>query len=149
MHFIATVKYKKPAENGQPGDERSVQEKYLVNAVSVTEAEVRIIKWKPSNYKELDCKSVGIIELDAIISDELEENGYYIGRVKYSVEGKKGKIKWRSFQALVNGKDIKDALSKLEKYYETSSVDMKVASISESRIIVDSSLTSDNPVKVE
>ena len=138
MYFIVSVKSLKP-EDGED-EMKYIREKYLIDAMTVTEAEAKIVEWFPDNYKELEVNIVSMFDLDNVIrKGESEE--FYLGRVAYPEEGKKGKIKMKSFQVMVNGNNLKEALDVMEKHYTNeSAVDYEMRSISDSQIIVDKEL---------
>ena len=138
MFFTVTAEYLKPVEDEE--GLKKVIEKYLVNAMTVTEAEAIVTKWFPDNYKDLFVSASGIFDLDSVLVVG-DSDQYYLARIKYSEETKKGKLKWFSYQVLVNGDDIKKALNTLEEEHVKDSMrDGVIAKIEESKIIVDDDL---------
>lgn len=136
MYFIATVKYAKPLEGGESGQMKVFNEKYLVDAVTVTDAEMKINKWFPSNYKDLSVGSVVFFDLDSVITTELKDDTYYLARVAY-IDNSSKKPKTKTFQVLVCGDSIEEALKTIMvKFY-----DYTIKGIAESKIIVDSTLS--------
>ncbi len=136
MYFIVNTKCLKPIENGEDEEMKFIREKYLVNAMTVTEAEAKIVKWFPDNHQDLEVSVVSMFDLDCVIREGDFEN-FYLGRIAYPEEGKKGKFKMISFQVMVNGYDLKGAFNVMEKHYDG---DYEMRSISDSQIIVDKEL---------
>jgi len=138
MYYTAEVKYKKPNEEGGDDDMTNISsEKYLVEAVSVTDAEAKMTGWKPDNYHEFEVKAAGIQDLDSVITEGDSEQ-YWLSRIFFPTETPKGKIKWASFQAMVNGENINEALKNVQKEYEGESTSgYEVRKIEFSKIIVD------------
>lgn len=140
MYFNVTVKYLKPAEGEDADAMKKVDEKYLVDAMSVTEAEAKVIEWFPDNYQDLSVNAAVFFELDSIVTTGKSET-YYLGRIKFPEETKKGKIKMKSFQVMVNGDNLKDALNNMiEAFHDESAVDYEMDSIANSKIIIDGDL---------
>lgn len=140
MYFVCNTKCLKPVEMGDEEELKFVREKYLVNAMTVTEAEAKIVRWFPDNYQDLEVSVVSLFDLDSIVREGKSEN-FYLGRIAYPEESKNGKIKMKSFQVMVNGDTLKEALGVMEDHYsKESSTNYEMESISSSKIIVDEDL---------
>jgi hypothetical protein len=143
MHFIVTAQYLKPVEDGSDvdGGKKKVTDKFLVNAHSVTEAEAKVTKWLPENYDELFCKGSVFFDLDSIVTVGENTEKWFLSRVKFCETTDKGKEKWYSFQVMVNGKDLSDALKNVSEHYSKETVqDYVMGAIAESKIIIDEDL---------
>lgn len=140
MYFTVTCKYLKPDEDGGEGMKSVSNEKYLVDAMTVTEAEAKVKNWFPNNYQDLEVTAAGMFDLDSIITVGDDED-YFLGRVKFSETTKKGTLKWYSFQVMVNGKDLLSALQNMiAKYKDGATSDYVMGKIEDSKIILDDDL---------
>lgn len=138
-YYILRARFLKPVEGEE--ESKNVTESFLINAVSVTDAEAKFIGWCPSNYRDVAILGAQTFDIDNIIHGDNEEHqDYYIARIGYPVQQKKS-IKWKSFQMMVNGENIEKALATVLKEYSSGSTeDYKVKSISDSKIVVDKDL---------
>lgn len=139
-YFTVTCKYLKPDEDGGESMKSVSGEKYLVDAMTVTEAEGKVKKWFPNNYQDLEVTAAAMFDLDSIITVGDHED-YYLGRVKFSEMTKKGKLKWYSFQVMVNGNSLLNALQNMiAQYKDESTQDYVMGKIEESKTILDEDL---------
>lgn len=138
MFFTVKIEYTEPIEGTD--ESKKANKVYLVDAVSVTDAEAKLIKVLPDNYKDKRVTGVTPSNVSEIVTSG-ESDNYLISRISYPTESSKGKIKMASFYAMVNGKDVEEALKHLkEKYMSDSSTDYAINSISTSNIICDEEL---------
>jgi len=131
--FECKISHEKMMENGM---QKKVTEPYLVDALSFTEAEARIIEeMKPYVSGELivvDIKRARIAELF------FNENGdrYYKVKVFFiSLDETSGTEKKTAAQILVQASDIKEAIAVLENGMKGMLADYVIASISETQIM--------------
>jgi hypothetical protein len=115
---------------------KKVTEPYLVDALSFTEAEARIIEEiKPyisGEFTITDIKRARIAELF------FNENGdrYYKIKVFYiTLDEKSGAEKKTAVQMLAQASDVKDAIAVLEDGMKGSMADYTIASIAETMIM--------------
>jgi len=131
--FECKVSYEKMPENGVP---KKVIEPYLVDALSFTEAEARIIEeMKPfitGEFLVADIKRARIAELF------FNENGdrYYKFKVFFiTLDETSGAEKKTAVQMLAQASDIKDAIAVLENGMKGTLADYAIASVSETQIM--------------
>ena len=131
--FECKVSYEKMMENGVA---KKVTEPYLVDALSFTEAEARIIEeMKPfisGEFVVTDIKRARIAELF------FNENGdrYYRFKVYFiSLDEKNGVEKRTAVQMLAQASDIKEAIAVLENGMKGTLADYEIASVSETLIM--------------
>jgi len=131
--FECKISYEKMMENGI---QKKVTEPYLVDALSFTEAEARIIEeMKPfvsGEFIVADIKRARIAELF------FNENGdrYYKIKVFFiTLDEMSGAENKTAVQMLVQASDIKDAISVLETGMKGTLTDYSIASISETLIM--------------
>jgi len=131
--FECKISYEKMMENGV---QKRVTEPYLVDALSFTEAEARIIEeMKPyisGEFTVVDIKRARIAELF------FNDNGdrYFRFKVFFiSLDEVSGAEKKTAAQMLAQASDIKDAISVLENGMKGTLADYVIASVSETSIM--------------
>lgn len=135
MHnwFECKVSYDKTLENGM---QKKVTEPYLVDALSFTEAEARIIEeLKPyisGDFTIADIKRAKLAELF------FNENGdrYYKAKVYFiTLDEKSGAEKKTAVQMLAQASDLKEALAVVEKGMQGTLADYSIASLTETPLM--------------
>jgi hypothetical protein len=131
--FECKISYEKMMENGV---QKKVTEPYLVDALSFTEAEARIIEeMKPfvsGEFTVTDIKRARIAELF------FNENGdqYYKFKVFFiTLDETSGTEKKTAAQMLAQASDIKEAIAVLENGMKGTMADYVIASVSETQIM--------------
>lgn len=135
MHnwFECKISYDKVMENGM---QKKVAEPYLVDALSFTEAEARIIEevrpFISGEFTVTDVKRARIAELF------FNENGDRFYKVKVyfiTLDEKTGAEKKISAQMLAQASDLKEAIAVLEEGMKGTLADYVIASVSETMIM--------------
>ena len=135
MHnwFECKVSFEKMLENGM---QKKVTEPYLVDALSFTEAESRIIEeirpFITGEFTVTDIKRARISELF------FNENGdrYYKIKVYFiTLDEKSGAEKKTSTQVLVQAADLRDAVKKLDEGMKGTLSDYTIASVTETQLM--------------
>ncbi|MDH6353738.1 chlorite dismutase [Dysgonomonas sp. PH5-45] len=135
MHnwFECKVSYDKTLENGI---QKKVSEPYLVDALSFTEAEARIIEeLRPYISGEFTIADIKRAKLSELF---FNENGdrYYKAKVYFiTLDEKSGSEKKTAAQMLAQASDIKEALTVVEKGMEGTLADYVIASLTETAIM--------------
>lgn len=112
MNYIAKVTYLRPVENSDKI--KRYNEQYLVNALSVTEAEARVKAWAPANFQDVDVKGADKVKI-ADVNRTGESQVWWLAQVAYQdIDGFS-----KPFTVAVNGDLIKNAINDLEKLYIT------------------------------
>ncbi len=131
--FECKISYEKIMENGM---QKKVTEPYLVDALSFTEAEARIIEEiKPfisGDFTIADIKRARISELF------FNENGdrYYRIKVYFiTLDEKSGAEKKTAVQMLAQASDIKEAIAVLEEGMKGTMADYTIASVTETMLM--------------
>jgi len=132
--FECKVKYEKI--NDKSGKEQKVTEKYLVDAVSFTEAETRM-------YKEMEMMVSGEFIIMAIskanyteIFPNDEGDIWYKGKISFvSIDDKSGKEKKVTNNVLVLASDVPDADKKIKEGMGGLTVDFDINGITDSKIM--------------
>lgn len=137
MHtwFECKIRYEKMMENGMA---KKVTEPYLVDALSFTEAEKRIIEemsyFISGEFTVSDIKRANYSELFA--SDEESADRWFKCKVAFiTLDEKSGAEKKTSTQMLVQAADLRDAVKKLDEGMKGTMADYQIASVTETAIM--------------
>lgn len=137
MHtwFECKIRYEKMMENGMA---KKVTEPYLVDALSFTEAEKRIIEemsyFISGEFTVSDIKRANYSELFA--SDEENADRWFKCKVMFiTLDEKSGAEKRTSTQMLVQAADLRDAVKKLDEGMKGTMADYQIASVAETPIM--------------
>lgn len=135
MHnwFECKISYDKQLENGM---QKKVTEPYLVDALSFTEAEARMIEEiRPYITGEFVVADIKRARLSEIF---FNENGdrYFKGKIQFiTLDEKSGAEKKTSVQMLAQANDLEEALKVIKKGMEGTMADYAIASLTETSII--------------
>ena len=137
MHtwFECKIHYEKVMENGM---QKKVTEPYLVDALSFTEAEARIIEemtpFISGEFTVSDIKRANYSEL--FPSDEESADRWFKCKLIFiTLDEKSGAEKKTSTQVLIQAADLRDAVKKLDEGMKGTMADYQIASISETAIM--------------
>lgn len=133
--FECSLKYEKVMENGK---EKKVTELYLVDALSITEAEARLIEeMSPFMQGEFQCKGIKEAKYSEIFfSEEGTADRYFKCKLLFiTLDEKSGKEKTTSTQILVQAADLRDAVRNLDKGMKGTMADYQIVSVSETKIM--------------
>ena len=143
--FECKVSYDKQLENGLV---KKTTEPYLVDALSFTEAEARIIEEiKPYISGEFSVADIKRAKLSEIF---FNENGdrYYKVKVQYiTLDEKSGAEKKTAVNMLAQASDFEDALQTVLKGMQGTMADYNIASIAETNLMDVFPYVSEEPVK--
>lgn len=134
--FECKVVYEKPVENSAAM--KKVPEIYLVDALSFTEAEARIIEemtpYITGSFEVSDIKRAKYNEL--FFSDEETADRWFKCKVYFIVlDEKTGKEKKTANTFLVQAADLRDAVKKLDEGMKGSMMDYVIASMAETAVM--------------
>lgn len=137
MHtwFTCKIRYEKMQENGMI---KKVTEAYLMDALSYTEAEARIIEEMSSiitgEFTVADITRANYSEL--FWSDEEAADIWFKCKLYFiTLDEKSGAEKKTSTQVLVQAADLRDAVKKLDEGMKGTMADYLIASVSETPIM--------------
>lgn len=135
MHnwFLCKVSYEKILENGM---QKKVTEPYLVDALSFTEAEARIIEEMiPFITGGFTVSAVGRAKLSEVFFNE-DGDRYYKAKIYFiTLDEKSGIEKKTAAQMLVQASNLKEAITVLEEGMKGTLADYIIASIAETQIM--------------
>lgn len=131
--FLCKVSYEKILENGM---QKKVTEPYLVDALSFTEAEARIIEeMSPFITGEFTVSAVGRAKLSEVFFNE-DGDRYYKAKIHFiTLDEKSGIEKKTAAQMLVQASNLKEAITVLEEGMKGTLADYTIASIAETQIM--------------
>ena len=137
MHtwFECKIRYEKVMENGM---QKKVTEPYLVDALSFTEAEARIIEemtpFISGEFTVSDIKRANYSEL--FPSDEESADRWFKCKLIFiTLDEKSGAEKKTSTQVLVQAADLRDAVKKLDEGMKGTMADYQIGMVSETPIV--------------
>ena len=137
MHtwFECKIRYERVMENGM---NKKVTEPYLVDALSFTEAEARIIEemtpYISGEFTISDIKRANYSEL--FPSDEESADRWFKCKLIFiTLDDKSGAEKKTSTQVLVQAADLRDAVKKLDEGMKGTMADYQIASVAETAIM--------------
>ena len=136
MHtwFEGKIRYEKVAENGM---NKKVTEPYLVDALSFTEAEARLIEevtpFISGEFTVTDIKRANYSEI--FPSDEVADKWYKCKLYFITSDEKSGAEKKTATNILVQAADLRDAVKKLDEGMKGTMADYVIASIAETAIM--------------
>ena len=134
-YFISTVRYDKAIENGI---NKTVNEQYLIDALSFTEAEARTIEeltpFMSGKFSIPQIVKPNISKL--MLSDESDADRYYKVKVAFISLDEKSRIEKKTTSAmLVQAKDFKNAYDRFTDAMKGSITDYEITSIAETKIL--------------
>lgn len=133
--FECKIRYEKVAENGM---NKKVSEQYLVDALSFTEAEARIISemtpFISGEFTVSDIKRSNYSEL--FPSEEDAADRWFKCKLYYiTLDEKSGAEKKTSCYMLVQAADLRDAVKKLDEGMKGTMADYVISSIAKTAIM--------------
>lgn len=135
MHnwFETKISYEKEIEGGMM---KKVTEPYLVDALSFTEAEARIIKeMTPFMSGEFTVANIKRANYTEIFEDEAGDRWYKAKVVFISIDEKSGAEKKTASNMLVQALNIHQAIENLDKGMKGTMADYEIASVTETMLM--------------
>ena len=131
--FECKVKYNKVLENGLT---KKVTEKYLVEAISFSDAEIRFTEYiTPYIDGEYQISGIKIAKLNEVF-DEKDGDRYFDCKVQFIfLDEKSGKETKTSVKILVKADNIKEAMSNLDEGMKGTMADYSSVLIKETDIM--------------
>lgn len=135
MYFECKIRYEKTMLNGMM---KKVTEPYLVDALSFTEAEARIVEeitpYITGEFTISDIKRANYSEL--FMSDEEDADRWFKCKLVFiTLDDKSGAEKKTSTYVLVQAADLRDAVKKLDEGMKGTMADYEIAAVQESAIM--------------
>ena len=134
--FVCKVRYEKMQEDGM---QKKVTESYVIDAVSFTEAEERIIEEMSAYISgEFNVKAVQLAPFGEIFFDDENETAdrYYKAKLAFiTIDEKSGNEKRQSVTYLVQASNFNDAVKNTDKVMGGTMIDYEINSIAETAIL--------------
>ena len=134
-YFECTIKYDKTQENGLP---KKVTEKYLVEAVSFTEAEARFIKEMASYISgEYDIVAIKRLQIAELFESQTQDaDRYYKSKLTFiCIDEQAGKEKKSTKTVFVHATDFDDARNTIQECMKGTLADWEKSSVQETTIM--------------
>lgn len=133
--FECKVRYEKVMENGM---NKRINEPYLVDALSFTEAEKRIIEeitpYISGEFTVSDIKRANYSEL--FFSDEDAADRWFRCKLIFiTLDEKNGTEKRTSSNVLIQAADLRDAIRKLDEGMKGTMADYQIGAVAETPIV--------------
>ena len=133
--FECKIRYEKTMENGMI---KKVTEPYLVDAISFTEAEKRIIEeitpFMSGDFEIADIKRAHYSEL--FFANDTDADTWFAARLEFvTLDERTGVEKKTKTSILVQASDPRDAMKRLGKGMEGTMADYNAVSIKETAIV--------------
>lgn len=131
QYFECKIKYNKVLEDGK---EKIVNEKYLVPAVSFTDAEANITKEMASYISgEFLIDDISRANYSELFLNESEK--YYDAKLAFISVDDSGKERKTSVNMLVQANDMRDAMNKLDEGMKNTMADYESVKLQETSIV--------------
>lgn len=133
--FTCKIRYEKTLENGLIKKET---EHYLVDALSFTEAEARIIEEvTPFISGEFEVTGVAKANYSELFyaEEEAADKWYKVKMVFLTLDEKSGNEKRTATNVLVQAADLRDAIKKLDEGMKGSMADYEIVSVAETPLM--------------
>jgi len=131
--FECKIRYEKTMENGMI---KKVTEPYLVDALSFTEAEARIIKEiTPFISGEFTVANITRANISEIFEDETGDKWYKAKVLFVTIDERSAAEKKTASYMLIQAIDFKTALANLEEGMKGTMADYTIAQINETAIM--------------
>lgn len=133
--YEGVIRYEKVTEEGKV---KKINELYLVNALSATECEARLIEeMTPFITGEFAVKSVKESNYSELfLSEEDAADRYFKCKLIFiTLDEKSGAEKKTSTQVLVQAADLRDAVKKLDEGMKGTMADYQIGSVAETAIM--------------
>ena len=137
MHtwFECKIRYEKTMENGMI---QKVTESYLVDALSFTEAEARIIEeMKPFISGDFKVKAVKQANYSELFSNnDANSDRWYKARLAFVTLDEKSRAEKKTYtNILIQAADLRVAVKRLDEGMKGTMADYKIVSIAETKIM--------------
>lgn len=134
-YFIAKIRYEKTNENG---NSKKVTETYLVDALSFTEAEARIIEeitpFITGDFEVSNITPANIAEI--AFTEDVSADKWYKCKLEYiTVSEKTEAVKRIPSYVLVQASSSRDAVKRFDAHMKGTMADYELVTINETRLM--------------
>lgn len=134
QYFETTVKYEKVMEDGM---NKQVKDKYLINALSYTEAEAKATKETQGFCEAFEISDIKKARYAEIFRNQsTDESKFYSCQLEFiTLDEKSGKEKKTKHTVLVEADRLSDALKKLNEGMKGTMADYNAVCVKETNIV--------------
>lgn len=132
--FVCKIRYEKTMEDGL---QKKVTEAYVIDALSFTEAEERIIEEMSSYISgEFDVRGIALAPFREIFfSDNENDDRWYKAKVTFiSLDERTEKEKRTNINYLVQASSLNGAVKNIDEVMDGTMIDYRIASVTETSI---------------
>lgn len=127
---IVKARYTKTDENGKT---KAVTEQYLVQAVSCTDAEARVVEELSPLYSDLQVKSIGDTKITEVFNPYADR--FYLAKVGFITIDERTAVEKRTIsQILVGAPDFTNAIEEFNERMRGTLADFEIVSLAETPI---------------
>ena len=134
-YFETKVRYSKTMENGK---EKMITEAYIVDGLSFTEVETRIIKEMQAFIStEFEVGAITKTKYTELVKDSSEKaDKWFKCKLMFiSLDEKSGEEKKTAYYYLVQAEDLEHAKNNINEFMKSSMADYEISSISETAVM--------------
>lgn len=134
-YFETKVRYSKTMENGK---EKMITEVYIVDGLSFTEVETRIIKEMQAFIAgEFEVSAIAKTKYSELVKDSSEKaDKWFKCKLMFiSLDEKSGEEKKTAYYYLVQAEDLEHAKNNINNFMKSSMADYEISSISETLVM--------------
>lgn len=124
--YLGKIRYQKEDETGRL---KTINEAYLVDALSYTEAEARLYEQIVTDASDFSVSAITRMRLSDLFTFEGGDKWFKCKVIYYSVDDKSGKEKKIVNQMLINADDISEALTRITDSLKTMLVPYETTDI--------------------
>ena len=134
-YFETKIRYSKIVDDGK---EKMVTETYIVDGMSFTEVEARIIKEMEAFISNgFEVSAITKTKYSELVKDSSEKaDKWFKTKLMYtSLDEKTGKEKKTAYYHLVQAEDLEHAKNNINEFMKSSMADYEISSISETAVM--------------
>lgn len=117
MYYLVKLHWTQPKEESDEMQKQTKQ--FLTYAESVTEAEMRVNNWVPSNYQDAVVEEVKQTKIDSVLKKS-ESETFWLAKM---MDDDDGKTKPRYFFVVLNGLNLSEVVKSLGTDYYFSEIE--------------------------
>lgn len=136
MYYLVKLKWKQPKE--ETDEMQKFSKQFLVEALSVAEAEIKFAGWVPANYQDAVVEEVKQTKIVNLHTDGASET-YWLVKL---MDDSDGRSKPQSFLIVLNGMNLDEVNKKLRTNYAMQDIE----SVQKFKPVIDDDLTSIIPI---
>ena len=129
--YVGKIKFQQEADNGTLV---TVEEQYLLDAVSFTDAETRLYDIVSDNTPDFSVEGINRVKISDVF-EYGQTDDFFKLKMSYLSEVEGAKPKKVSIVVYVNAKDVEDAIAKVKEAFKTMTIPYKIDDINSTKIL--------------